>query len=145
MGKILGIDWGEKNIGLAISDELKIIASPLLVLKNDEKIFENLKKICEKENVEKIIIGLPQTLRGEWGKQAQRVLDFSQKCYQKIKIPIEFEDERFTSHFGKILINEHKTKKTKKKDFKNLIESHLILQSYLERLNYKKQKNDKNF
>lgn len=141
MGKILGIDWGEKNIGLAISDELKIISFPLTVLENNEKFFDNLKEICQRENVEKIIIGLPKTLRNEFGLQAQKVLNFGRKCFQELKIPVEFEDEKFTSRLGKSLIEQFQSSKKREKKFKNIIEAYLILQTYLERKNYKNDEN----
>lgn len=141
MGRILGLDWGKKLIGLAISDELKISAQPFVVLEFNDKILKELKKICKEKNVEKIVIGLPMTLKGEIGKQAKEVLDFSKKCRKEVKIPIIFEDERFSSRIIRELFKKQKVNKKRQKKIKNIIEAQVILQSYLERL----KQNENNF
>lgn len=141
MGRILGIDWGKKIIGLALSDELKISSQPFLALKADEKIFDKLRKICQEEEVEKIVVGFPKTLRGEIGLQAKEVMKFAEKCEKELKIPVVFEDERFTSALTRTFLKEQKIKPKKKKEMKNIIEAQLILQTYLERL----KNNGKNF
>ena len=74
--RLLGIDAGEKRIGIALSDRLNKTASPLTVLDNDENLKRNLLEIIRENEIKKIIIGLPYTLKGTKGCQAKIVEDF---------------------------------------------------------------------
>jgi len=64
MSRILGIDYGEKRVGVAVSDEAAEFAFPLEVLVNDKNIFEKLKKICQEKEIKEIVLGLPLDFQG---------------------------------------------------------------------------------
>ena len=99
MGRWLSIDYGEKNIGLAITDPLKIFVTPLTTIENksDKSIFTNLQEIFLKQEIEKIIVGLPLSLEGNDTEKTKEVRLFFEKLSKKTVIPIEWWDERFST------------------------------------------------
>ena len=99
MGRLLGLDVGEKRVGVAICDELQILARPLLTLKRASKQedFARLAALCREQAIEKVIVGLPKTLRSEEGPQAQRVRRYATELQAALNLPIDFWDERFSS------------------------------------------------
>lgn len=130
MSKILGIDWGEKRIGLAISDELKILARPLKTI--ETKKLKEISEILKDENIEKIIVGRPRNMDGSLGNQANKVSKFTSQLKKITEIPISYEDETNTSKIIEgILIKEG----LNPKDNRELIDkkaAQLILQGYLD-------------
>jgi len=125
--KLLGIDYGEKKVGLAIADTETKIATPYKILINDKDLFEVIKDICLKENISKIVIGVPTGLRGIKSKQYEKVLSFISKLEIEIKLPLEQQDENLTSLYAKNLLKE--TKDRKKDD---AVAAMIILQSFLD-------------
>ncbi len=133
MSKLLSIDVGEKRIGVAISDDTHTLARPLLTITRASKRedFEKLKNICKENEIEKIICGLPKTLRNEEGPQAQRVRRYADLVSAAIEMPVEFWDERFSS----IEAEERLAQSSRKKRAKGSIDSAaaaIILQEYLD-------------
>jgi len=129
--RLLGLDVGNKNIGIAVSDESKKIAIPLDVIDNSEEAGLKLKEITEKYNICKIVIGVPYTLRGEVGRQAKEVLDFVERVVKKLGIDIDYIDERFTTKIPLKEFHEHsKQRKIKKID---KFSAGIILDDYLKK------------
>lgn len=95
--RLIGIDYGEVRIGLALSDPLQIIAQPFKVIPNNEHTFMEISKILKAKDVEKIILGLPQNLAGEDTKKTLEVREFAKKLKSCVDVPIIFWDERYTS------------------------------------------------
>ena len=95
----MAIDFGEVRIGIALSDPLQIIAKPFEVIKNsnDEKVWNRLKQIIDEKTVGRIILGLPLNLKGEDTQKTLEVRNFASELKKRIKIPIIFQDERYTS------------------------------------------------
>lgn len=96
MTKLLGIDYGDKRVGLAIA-ELGSIAVPYKVVKNTEKLFEELQEIVEAENINEIIIGLPHSLSGEPNERLEITQKFIEDLGKFINLPIKEVDEQLTS------------------------------------------------
>ena len=98
MKRILCLDYGEKRIGLALSDPLKIIAYPYKTIINSDinKLKYELKQIITDESIESIVIGLPIGLNGKDTIQTQKVREFRLQILD-LNVPIYFEDERFSS------------------------------------------------
>lgn len=120
--KILAIDHGTKNIGLAISDELEITARPLPQLKNSDSALHNIAELCVKEKIEKIVIGLPTGAVIKNSKQEKIVKEFAKDLFEITMLPILLWDESYSSQNAR--------KKTKKN-----IDSEsakIILQEYLD-------------
>jgi putative Holliday junction resolvase len=99
LGRLLGLDVGEKRIGVAISDETHALARPLLAVTRASKQedFAHIETLCREYQIEKIIAGLPKTLRNEEGPQARRVRRYADELSAAMNLPVEFWDERFSS------------------------------------------------
>ena len=97
--RLLGIDPGSKNIGFAICDENKKVATPLKVLRKDkfEILVKGIKEIIGENNVKGIVIGNPITMQGLSGKSSQSANDFAKNLSKNITIPITLWDERLSS------------------------------------------------
>jgi len=99
MGRLLGLDIGERRIGVAVCDETRTLARPLLTLKRASKRedFARILMLCREHQIDQIIAGLPRTLRGDEGRQAQRVRRYADELSAAIDVPVEFWDERYSS------------------------------------------------
>ncbi len=139
IGRIMGIDFGSKRIGISISDPTLTIAQGLFVLENDSKVFDEIEKICLQYDVGLIVVGLPVKLSGKHSNKTNEVIKFINKLKSKLKIDVVGWDERLTTklaHKSKIEMN-LKKKKRQDKSLDDLIASSLILQSYLDYLKNK--------
>lgn len=135
MGRILGLDIGDVRIGAAISDELKITAQKLQVIKRNyiEKDTDIIKEIIESNDIDTVIVGLPKMLNGTIGIQAQKVIDFTNILKSKINVPFIFWDERLTtSEISKLLIDAD-VRRSKRREVIDILSAQLILQGYLDR------------
>jgi len=126
---ILGIDYGEKRIGLALADREMKIATPYKILGNKgfDFVVNEIRKICETESVGEIVVGLPVSLRGKIEFQAKKVLEFVKFLEVNLKISVKTEDERLTSAMVDKLAEEQKVER-------DAIAAMLILQSYLDKM-----------
>ena len=95
--RLMGIDFGEVRIGVALSDPLQIISQPFRVVPNNENTISEIRKIIKSEEVGKIILGLPLNLEGEDTKKTLEVREFSEILKSNVNIPVIFWDERYTS------------------------------------------------
>ena len=97
--RLLGVDPGKKNIGIAICDENQIVATPLKIIhKNKFKILvKELKEIIKENNIKGIVVGNPINMDGSMGKSAQSAINFCQNLSKNINIPIAMWDERLSS------------------------------------------------
>ena len=134
MGRIIAIDYGRKRVGLAVTDELKMIANPLTTV-HSKDIISFLKEYCANEIVECFVVGEPKQMDNTPSESMRFITPFVKKLKKEIpEIPVEMADERFTS---KIASQAMITAGLKKKDRQNRalvdkISAVLILQSYLE-------------
>jgi len=125
----LGVDYGEKRIGFATgSDETKI-ASPFLILENrgHNYLLEEIKKICAEENIGKIVVGMPLTMKSEKGPEAKEVLRFVDFLKNNLSLAVETEDERFSSAMVDKLMAESGVKE------RDAVAAMIILQSYFDK------------
>ena len=99
--KVLGIDFGTKKIGIAISDENGNFALPKLVLSNDRSLLENLGKIIREENISEIVIGESVNYKGEENPIMKDVKVFTKELKEKFNLPVSFEPEFLTTHQAK--------------------------------------------
>ena len=129
----MGIDYGEKRIGIALSDPLFTFAYPFKTLLNDHNLIKDLLKIVEEKNVTKIILGLPSDRFKSSKELADRVHLFKKEIEQLKKIEVIFWDEEFSSVLAQEKVNESVTKKSarRKKDLLDRHSAAIILQEYL--------------
>ena len=99
MGRFLAIDFGEKRVGLALSDPMKIIAKPFKTIfySNQNDLINKIALIIKDKKIEKIILGLPKGLKGNNTSQTNIVIEFYNYIKDKIDTPIVMEDERLSS------------------------------------------------
>ena len=130
----LGLDVGDKRTGVALSDPLGILASPLLVLKHTDEAADiaSILEIVKKYQVEYIIVGMPQSMDGTLGAQAEKVKSFTEKLKPQSPVPVEFRDERLTTVTARRLMQEagKKSLKNKKMEY-DAAAAAIILQSFL--------------
>jgi len=132
--RILGIDYGAKRIGIAITDPLKMFSYPLTTLYNDKNLWRNITKIFDEYEIEMIILGYPLKEDGTKSQSTLMVEDFNIELQKKISSPIILFDERYSSEIAKQYIIASVPSKKKRRN-KGLIDKNaasVILQDYLE-------------
>lgn len=134
MIRILGIDFGEKRIGLALSDPLGFTAQGLETLQNTgkDKSLNAIAAICVQHGVTEIVIGLPINMDGSTGPKAKQILDLAPLLSEKSGLPVKTWDERLTSREGGRLMIEQGLSREKQKMNSDRLAATLILQNYLE-------------
>ncbi len=135
-GRILAIDWGTKKIGVAISDEMRIIATPLPTLeaKPVDALFSKIRKIVEAENVKTVLIGLPINIDGSMSVSSKMAREFGEKLRNLIqrKINIIYIDERLTTWEARLLLKQFGEKVKVKSGRLDQIAAATILQDYID-------------
>jgi putative Holliday junction resolvase len=134
MARILAIDYGKKRCGIAVTDIIQIIASPLTTVPTGE-LEKFLKEYTEKEDVEAIVIGYPKTLNNQPSESVKYIDPFIRRVKKVFPgLAIHLVDERFTSSIAMRAMIDGGMKKSDRKDKSNVdkISASLILQSYLQ-------------
>ena len=134
VNRILGIDFGLKRIGLALTDPLLTFSYPYKTLPNDSYIWDNLKAVIEDKNVKKIILGYPKKYNNPEKDITEKVLDFKKKLSLKFNLKIILWDESYTSEMAKQIVIKSVPKKSKRRD-KGLLDQNsaaILLQEYLD-------------
>ena len=136
MRRILGLDIGDKRIGIAVSDLLGMMAQPLYTLtrKSTKDAINEIAEIIQKEDIKQVVVGLPKNMDSTEGIQAKRTRDFSQLLLEKTNSNIEiiYCDERLTSKMAKQSLSHMKLSKAKEKKLIDTAAAVHILQGYLD-------------
>ena len=134
MGRLLAIDYGARRVGLALSDPLKMIASPYrtIINKNNTILIEEIERVIAAEDVELTIIGLPLGMAGQKTEQTKKVEEFVDKLTDR-GIIIKYEDERWSSVAAKRSMKEQNIKSGYNKDLVDQTAAAIFLQQYLDR------------
>ena len=138
--RVLGIDFGERRIGLALSDPSGIIAQPFMTFdtREDGDIFRKIEELIEEQNVERIVLGMPRNMDGSIGEKGQAVLEFSNLLSSRLKLPVILWDERLSSVESLKFLRYAGAKLHKHKKAVDRISAALILQGYLDSQKRKK-------
>lgn len=133
MARILAIDYGKKRTGLAVSDELQIIAGGLTTVET-KTLLDYILNYLQRENVERIVVGLPKQMNNTPSENMARIEPFVNRLRKLITIPVEFYDERFTSVLAhKAMLDSGIGKMARRnKELVDEISATIILQSYME-------------
>jgi putative Holliday junction resolvase len=136
MGRVLGIDYGDSRIGLAMSDPLKIIASPYKTIRNEgnEKCLQVFQSLIKDKDVEAIVVGLPMGLKGQETAQTKKVREFADLLYV-LKLPIHLEDERLSSVSAEKSMIQQNIKTGHNKGLIDQRAAAIILQQFLDKRN----------
>jgi putative Holliday junction resolvase len=132
--RVLGIDPGDRNIGIAVSDTLLITAQALdrYQVKSKDEDKKYFKELVEKYEIVKIVVGLPLRMDGSIGPQAEKAKIFALWLEKTLRLPVVFWDERLTTVQALKILSQQKIKIKRKKILKDQISAALILSSYLE-------------
>lgn len=141
MSRILAIDYGERRIGLALSDPLGIIAQglPTIDTKKIKDVFAYIKNLVVEKDVVKLVVGMPRNMNGSIGAQGEKVKKFIGKLAHKTEAEVITWDERLTSVQSLKSMREMGTKQ-KRKEVTDRISATLILQSYLDSLSNREKR-----
>lgn len=136
-GRVLAVDYGKKRVGLAWSDEMRLIVTPLIAYDNDETLMQKLVSLIVKNNITEIVFGLPIRMSGEEGELAEEIRRFANELSTKFpSIVIEFFDESLTSKDAEALFrSKHGRPPVGKKD-KYLVDSYsaaILLEEFLKK------------
>ncbi|MGB7859167.1 MAG: Holliday junction resolvase RuvX [Acidimicrobiia bacterium] len=131
MTRILGVDYGTKRVGLAISDGLALTANPLEVVPRDSAVARVISLIGEYA-VEIVVIGLPTGLSGGEGLSAEGARALGEEIGAACPVSIEFVDERFTSRMADEALLESGMKRRERRDTVDKVAAAIILQAYLD-------------
>jgi putative Holliday junction resolvase len=132
--RVLGLDVGDKKIGLSMSDSTRSIAQALKVYRRStlEKDLNELKGIAEEHGIEEIVIGLPKDLSGAIGKRATEVMAFAEEIRKYTSINTVLWDERFSTNEANRIFEMAQVSHKKRKPFIDMMASQIILQGYLD-------------
>src|SRR5205085_3922088 len=137
MKRVLGVDLGDARTGLAVSDELRMLAHPLETIESNsiETVVRRIKTIMSEKDIDCVVVGLPRNMDGSLGKSAGQAEHFVEKLRAMINCPVVTWDERLSTVAADraLLAAGKKTRQTK--NIRDQVAAQIILQSYLDRLN----------
>lgn len=129
MPRLLGIDYGRKRVGIAISDELQILSSPLTVLINNASLPAELKKICDDNAVVKIVIGFPYSEK--YKEASQEVIAFSKEIREYTGLAVDFQNEENSTVYSLSLLKSMGVNEKKIKSVLDKFAAQKILEDYI--------------
>jgi len=131
--RVLAIDYGRKRIGLALSDELRITAQPLMtfVRTNRQGDIRRLRAICRANGVTQIVVGHPVHMRGEAGEMADEAVRFAARLEKELGIKVDLTDERLTSWEAQQMASEFPAASRKKRRNLDDVAAAILLREYL--------------
>ncbi len=134
MEVLLGLDMGEKRVGVAVSDETATIASPLITLgfHSRKELLRNLTELVNRYQVSRIVVGLPKTMKGEIGTQAQKITGHVDWLRRSLEADWILWDERLSTQEVERLLIHADVSRAKRKGIRDRLAAQRILQSYLD-------------
>ena len=140
--RLLGLDVGDKRIGVSVSDELGITAQGRenIYRESDDQAIKEICNLVNHLHIEEVIVGMPKNMNGTLGSQAEKVMKFSKALGSSVCIPIKYWDERLTTVIAQRSLIALNVKGRKKKNKVDRIASQLILQGYLDSKSLRKTK-----
>lgn len=132
--KVMGLDYGDVRIGVALSDISRFLASgyETYTRKSTEKDLNHLSEIIKQNNVKKVVFGLPLNMDGSRGIRVEKTESFAQKLKEKCDVEIDYYDERLSSVSAEEILIEAGVKREKRKEVIDKLAATIILQSYLD-------------
>nr|WP_300002360.1 Holliday junction resolvase RuvX [Tissierella sp.] len=136
MERILGLDVGDKYIGVAVSDLLQFTAQGVKTIKRVGKKadFLEIEDLIKEYDAKKVVVGLPKNMNGSVGPQSEKVIKFGEKIKNKFKIDVIYIDERMTTMSAERVLIEGNVRRENRKQYIDKIAASFILQSYLDGL-----------
>ena len=143
--RVLGLDYGTKTVGVAVSDELGWTAQALetITRKDKNKLRKTLARIEELVNtysIEKIVLGYPKHMNNDEGERCAETEDFKAMLERRTGLPVILQDERMSTVSAERILIEGGVRRENRKDYVDKMAAAFILQTYLERMNYEQEK-----
>ncbi len=135
--RIMGLDYGSKTVGVAISDELLLTAQGKEIIRRNEenklrKTLARIEALIQEYGVEKIVLGLPINMDESDSERSKLCLEFKDKLERRTGIPVEMLDERLTTVAADEIMDEAGIRGKKRKEYVDMIAAQIILQDYLD-------------
>jgi len=135
--RIMGLDYGSRTVGVAISDELLLTAQGKEIIRRNEenklrRTLARIEELIQEYDVEKIVLGLPLNMDESVSERSKLCLEFKDKIERRCGIPVEMLDERLTTVEADEIMNEARIKGKKRKEYVDMIAAQIILQDYLD-------------
>jgi len=136
--RIMGLDYGSKTIGVAISDSLGLTAQPFETIERDKenklrRSLARIAKIVEENNIKEIVVGLPINMNGKSNERVAFTMEFVEKLKKRVDVPIVMQDERLTTVEADEILDESGVKKENRKQFIDMVAAGIILREYMEK------------
>ena len=131
--RVIGLDLGERRIGVAVSDPTGVLATPHGIIHRASRVedFERIARLVEEVGAERVVVGLPLSLSGDTGPQARRVQRYSRALAKHLTVPLEYQDERYSTSTANAKLLETGRRKQVAID---AAAAAVILQDYLDRI-----------
>jgi putative Holliday junction resolvase len=142
MTPILGIDFGRVRIGVAISDELRMLAHPLETISASKQAVRRVAQISREKNVERIVIGVPRLMSGSYGSAAEEVLTFVEQIRKAVSCEVVTWDERLTTVAAQRALRDAGKKTRDTRSYVDQVAAQIILQAYLDSLSIAAQRDE---
>lgn len=145
--RIMGLDYGAKTVGVAVSDELLLTAQPVetITRARETKLRQTLARIeqlMEEYQVEKVVIGLPKKLNNEEGDRCEKTREFAKMVEARSGLEVDFWDERLSTAEANVVLEAGSVAKEKRKAYIDKMAASIILQGYLERIRMEEAKKE---
>ncbi len=134
--RILGLDYGSKTVGVAMTDALGMTVQPYKTIQRDREsklrqTLSEIAEIVEQYRIEKIVMGLPLNMDDTEGDRAAKTRDFAEKLKLRVAVPIEFADERLTTMEAEEILDQSGIPRSEQKKVIDQVAAQLILEQYL--------------
>ena len=134
MARYLGLDLGEKRVGVALSDPDRILAQPLKTIpfRSQKQLLQEITDLLKEYQIAKIVIGLPLTMKGTDSEKTRQVRQFARVLSQSVSVPVDFMDERLTTVQAHSTLHQIGKKPSRNRDRVDQLAAQLILQTFLD-------------
>jgi len=138
--RLLGLDIGGRRIGVAVSDELGMIASPVAMIERGSDVARELRALIERYGASRLVAGLPVGMSGREGSQAAETRAYADALAAEVGLPLEYWDERLTTSIAEKHLIATGTRREKRKQRVDAVAAAVILQGYLDNQRWKAQR-----
>ena len=140
--RVIGLDYGSKTVGVALSDELMLTAQPLTTIHRDRptklrQTLAQIEQIIEQYDVDRIVVGWPKKLDNEEGERCEKTKEFGDMLENRTGLEIIYQDERLTTAQSDGVLEQGGIRKDKRKQYIDKMAASLILQNYLDTLSHR--------
>ena len=134
--RTLGLDFGSKTVGVAVTDPLGLTAQGVEIIRRQKenhlrKTYQRIKELCDRYDVEKIVLGLPLNMDDTMGDRAEKTLEFKNELERRLSVPVLLVDERLTTVEAIEIMDEAGIKVSEREKFVDMIAATIILQDYM--------------